>query len=387
MISVIVPIYNVAPYLDQCIQSICGQTYRDIEIILVDDGSTDNSLTICEKYRAKDNRIKIIHKENGGLVSARKAGLQIATGAFIGWVDGDDWIDPNHFEEMVSAQKELDSDLVAAGHFVDTAFGMTKVHNNIASGQYSREELLPKLIYSGDFFEFGLQPYIWSKLIRSDIIKPIEMEIENTVEIGEDVLAVYPAAMESDRIRVTNICTYHYVQHSGSMLRVGQGAEREVRLNNLICGLRRLSDKKPAGYQLEKQLMQYKKLIYLLYHYAAFECNGIFPYGAIPNNSRLIIFGAGMMGTSLYRYYTEKGHYPVVAWIDSNWHSYMGLQKSVQPPDCIKELEGMYDVILIANAKRTAADQMRKQLLELGVLETRIRWLTSEFIDNLMFNW
>ena len=93
MISIIVPIYKVEKYIRQCVDSIINQTYEDIEIILVDDGSPDNCPQICDDYAKTDSRVKVIHKENGGIMSARKAGLKVATGEYIGFVDGDDWIE------------------------------------------------------------------------------------------------------------------------------------------------------------------------------------------------------------------------------------------------------------------------------------------------------
>ena len=102
MLSVIVPIYNVRPYLRQCIESICDQSYRDLEIILVDDGSCDGSSEICDQYKTMDDRIVVLHKENEGLVKARKSGLQISRGEYIAYVDGDDWIEPEMFERLYS---------------------------------------------------------------------------------------------------------------------------------------------------------------------------------------------------------------------------------------------------------------------------------------------
>ena len=92
LISVIVPVYNVEEYLDRCIESIVNQTYKNLEILLIDDGSTDNSYNICDKWAKKDNRIKVVHKENGGVSSARNVGLDVATGDYIGFVDSDDYI-------------------------------------------------------------------------------------------------------------------------------------------------------------------------------------------------------------------------------------------------------------------------------------------------------
>ena len=116
-ITIIVPVYNVEKYLRRCLDSIIKQSYKNLEIILVDDGSTDNSLAICNEYKAKDNRIIIIHKENGGLSSARNAGLDIATGEYIGFVDSDDEILENMYETLYKNIKETNCD-IAAGRFI-----------------------------------------------------------------------------------------------------------------------------------------------------------------------------------------------------------------------------------------------------------------------------
>ena len=117
MISIIVPIYNVAPYLSQCIESLMEQTYKDIEMILVDDGSTDNSPAICEEYKKKDPRIRVIHQENKGVVSARKEGLRAARGTYIGFVDGDDWIEPDMYACMYQKLIDQKVDIVMCGRY------------------------------------------------------------------------------------------------------------------------------------------------------------------------------------------------------------------------------------------------------------------------------
>lgn len=119
-ISVIVPVYNVEKYLSKCVESILNQTYKDIELILVDDGSLDNSGNICDNYAKNDNRIKVIHKENGGLSSARNAGLDIASGEYISFVDSDDWIDENTYEELVKKIVTTNADIICfAGEKTD----------------------------------------------------------------------------------------------------------------------------------------------------------------------------------------------------------------------------------------------------------------------------
>lgn len=115
MISVIVPVYNVESYLDRCVQSIVDQTYSDLEIILVDDGSPDRCGSMCDKWAKRDGRIKVVHKENGGLSDARNVGIEIATGDYIGFVDSDDWIEPDMYEKLLKAIQNEDAQISVCG--------------------------------------------------------------------------------------------------------------------------------------------------------------------------------------------------------------------------------------------------------------------------------
>ena len=116
-LSVIVPVYNVESYLSRCVDSILVQKVDGMEIILVNDGSRDSSGTICDEYARKDSRIRVLHKENGGLSSARNAGLDICRGEYIAFVDSDDWIEPDAYEKMLKTAKELDVKLVCGGRY------------------------------------------------------------------------------------------------------------------------------------------------------------------------------------------------------------------------------------------------------------------------------
>ena len=116
-ISVIVPVYKVEPYLRKCLDSIVNQTYRNLEIILVDDGSPDNCGAICDEYAAGDGRIRVIHQENGGVSSARNAGLSAVTGEWVGWVDSDDWIEPDMYEYLLKNALEQNADIAVCSHY------------------------------------------------------------------------------------------------------------------------------------------------------------------------------------------------------------------------------------------------------------------------------
>lgn len=130
-ISVIVPVYKVENFLDRCVESIVGQTYENLEIILVDDGSPDNCPSMCDKWAEKDRRIKVIHKENGGVSSARNAALDIVSGDYIGFVDSDDWIDPGMYEFLYENSQKYDADISYCGTFYNYEDG-----TQVAIGDY-----------------------------------------------------------------------------------------------------------------------------------------------------------------------------------------------------------------------------------------------------------
>ena len=115
-VSIIVPIYKVEKELDRCVRSLLGQTYKNIEIILINDGSPDSCPQLCEKYARKDRRIKVVHKENGGLSSARNRGLEVAEGQYISFVDGDDWVEPDFIEALINNLKREKADISIIGY-------------------------------------------------------------------------------------------------------------------------------------------------------------------------------------------------------------------------------------------------------------------------------
>ncbi len=379
-LSVIVPAYNAEPYLEQCISSIKGQSYSDIQIILVDDGSTDRTGLICDKYAESDARIEVIHKPNGGLVSARKAGLKAAKGVFVGWADADDWVETDYYEQMVRAQEKSGADLVAAGHFHDIGEESGKVWNQIPAGLYQRGDILPKLIYSGTFFTYGLQPHIYTKLIRREILDKTQMAVDERICAGEDAAVVYPSVLEAEHILVTDICGYHYVQHPGSITKTGNENERE-RMHIFMNYLAHAFTKKGVLEILKPQLIQYKKYFVLLRQIQMLDEWVLMPYGGIPVKSRVVLYGAGVLGQKIYRYLTGNDLASVVCWLDRNAESYSRQGLDVRQPKEIQNLEGLYDYVLIANTIESTADSIRKYLMELNVPEEKIRWFSESFVD------
>ena len=214
-LSVIVPIYGVEQYLDRCIQSIVNVNYKNIEIILVDDGSKDRCPVICDLWEQKDDRIRVIHKQNGGLVSARKAGLEIATGEYATYVDGDDWIEP----EIYDCLEQYDVDLIVGGFASDRGTRTEKVVNQIVSGSYTGEKLITikKNMIMDKRGEFIIYPCVWNKIFRLDKLKQIQMLVPNNITMGEDVAVTYSYILESNSVVITNECYYHYILNPTGM--------------------------------------------------------------------------------------------------------------------------------------------------------------------------
>ena len=197
-ISIIIPVYNVGQYLDKCIKSVINQTYKDIEIICVDDGSTDASSEICDKYGKIDSRIKVIHKTNGGLVSARQAGLKVSRGKYVGFVDGDDWIDKEMYECMFQIIEKYKVDMVETG--VVDSYGESlekerkyKLDGGIYEGEKFKNVILNNLLYDGKFYSYGVNTiYLWNKLFKKNFIYECYMKLDYKQSMFEDYASVYP---------------------------------------------------------------------------------------------------------------------------------------------------------------------------------------------------
>lgn len=209
IISVIVPIYNVEPYLRKCLDSIVNQTYRDLEIILVDDGSPDSCGAICDAYAAQDHRIKVIHKSNGGVASARNAGLDAATGEWIGWVDPDDWIEPDMFSYLLENVQRYAADIAVCSRYEHTQ-GKSVFYGWKAPCVLDQEQAMEALLITND----PLQNFSWDKLWRRELWNGIRFP---GVTIFEDIRVVYQIFERVEQIVCLPEAKYHYLKREGSI--------------------------------------------------------------------------------------------------------------------------------------------------------------------------
>lgn len=210
LVSVIVPVYNVQAYLNKCVDSIIDQTYRALEIILVDDGSLDKSGTICDDYALKDSRIKVIHKKNGGLSDARNVGIDIAKGDFIAFVDSDDWLDINMYEVMINHALQQNADIVICGHNVVELDGSIKVKNKInKSVLYNYVEAV-ELILNDKI----INSFAWDKIYKKELFKEIRYP---KGRVFEDIATTYKLFHVAQSVYYINQSFYYYVRRENSI--------------------------------------------------------------------------------------------------------------------------------------------------------------------------
>lgn len=209
-VSVIVPVYNVEKYLKRCVESILAQTYRDLEIILVDDGSKDSSGDICEELKILDPRIVVIHKENGGLSSARNAGMDIAKGEYFGFVDSDDYIEPDMFETLLTAALETKKDIACCGRIVDL-FGKGKLYQfQLAESRvYTRDEAIEEVLYLQN-----IDVSACDKLFKRELFDEIRYPHGR---ISEDAAIIFGILQKSNGVVHVGKPLYNYIFRKNSI--------------------------------------------------------------------------------------------------------------------------------------------------------------------------
>lgn len=220
MISVIIPIYNVEKYLPKCVDSVINQTYKDIEIILVDDGSPDRCPEICDEYTKIDDRIKVIHKLNGGLSDARNAGLDIATGEYIGFIDSDDYIDEHMYEDMLSAIENADADLCICGFDRVDEDGKNKSSTHFENAMLSEEQAYEMLVQGNVYFIVA-----WNKLYKRSVVNNLKFK---KGKIHEDEFIMHHVYGECTKIVTLEKSYYYYLIRDTSITGVVKGNVKQL---------------------------------------------------------------------------------------------------------------------------------------------------------------
>lgn len=223
MLSIIVPVYKVEPFINRCVESILNQTYQDLEVILVDDGSPDNCGKICDDFAEKDKRVRVIHKVNGGQSSARNAGLNEMRGGYFTFVDGDDWLDPDMYQDLIELAEKNDADIVEGGY---RFFRPWKVENKILEAkdtgevkEFTNIEALHELYYGPQMFG-GLAIMVWTKIYRTSALGHLRFSEGYILEDREYTPKAFFSANKILKIEKT---FYNYNIHLGTASTSGMG--------------------------------------------------------------------------------------------------------------------------------------------------------------------
>ncbi len=277
LISIIVPVYNLKEYLEQCVHSLIGQTYTNLEILLVDDGATDGSGELCDALAREDARIRVIHKPNGGLVSAWKAGVEQAKGDYLHFVDGDDWINPETLEELAAHLTGAEREIISSDYLIERETGEPQpVWQQLPCGEYTadryRREVLPNLLGQEERFVCLSR---CMKLISKKLITDNMHYSDPSIRMGEDVTVMVPALMDCERLVILeHKAFYHYRYMESSMAhKYDKGLYENLRQLRKI--LHRIAEDKFQGMeQIEQKQGVEKEYLYLLFLVLKNEARG-----------------------------------------------------------------------------------------------------------------
>lgn len=399
LVSVIIPIYNLDAYLHQCVESVRRQTYVHLEIILVDDGSTDKAPELCEYFRKIDARVSVIRQRNSGLVAARKAGLKESRGEYIFYLDGDDWIDDTCIEEYVSSMTEFHVDVVIGDYKRDFLGASEIIRNQIAPGYYDRTrietEVLPVMVSHEGFFGHGLRTYSWGKLFKRSILFDLQLSVPNSISIAEDAAVVYPAINSAASIYISKTVSCNYRQRANSILKQSNPFEKEI--SDIAIAMRFLRRQLVNSSTDSDFLLQLQKYFVGL---ALIRSGGFLSakeqyekyqiFGEIMPAARVAIYNSGSFGRQTYLQANAGKFVSISGWYDPDFREsrIIGMEVS-DPADLAPE---NCDLILVPSLDQTVVRDVKllSQIKAIPVENLRFPRVFNEdhtaFIENLGFD-
>lgn len=379
MLSIIVPIYNAEKYLSQCIESILKQTYTNFELILVNDGSTDNCSAIIKSYKEKDKRIRFLETINQGLVKARLEGVQNAGGDYITFVDADDWISDDTYQKLMELLGE--NDLIASGIFRyhDETWNDADIPI-LAEGKYLQgdieEKIIPYMLWSYKKGIWELDPSLCTKIIKKDLIYKYLLKISDLdIYYGEDSAVIYPLMLEAKSIVITHQCFYYHRQRHKS--NIAPYIKEQTFFSKLFSLYSYLKNefsnsrfKEILQLELEHFYINSVCLKQQCYQEIIEETVNIFPFWMMNKNKKIVLYGAGEVGKSFMEQNEKYRFCQIVLWVDKNYLN-IGQQNIVSPAE-IKNIS--YDYILVAVKNAGLAFEVRNHLIQEGLDYTKIMW-------------
>lgn len=382
LISVIVPVFQVEEYLEKCISSILHQTYKNLEIILVDDGSADGSGEMCDKYALSDNRINVIHKENGGLSSSRNAGIEIAKGKYLCFVDSDDMIHEQYIEKLWRLCVNYDADIAQCDFLcIDKDSKLLPLNPDRDICVLSGMEALREYCFGISEVQYCVS---WNKLYRKELFDGIRFPVGRQ---HEDVFTSYKLLYKAKRVVLTSEYLYYYLQRADSI--TGKGftlkfLDRADAFKERIDFLHEHSLLDEERQVMIRTLGEYKKDYDMLKEYYAGELEiieSVYNYyiklkDAIGQNTEKnavdtfsfdkyeeivkkdwVLYGAGGFGRFIYNMYKERNYGTLKLWVDNFWHTKKDLDYKISPLDRLHETKDNKIVVAIVN------DELKRRII------------------------
>lgn len=395
-ISIIIPIYNVENYIAQCIDSVLGQTYTNIEVILVDDCSVDRSGEICDEYAENDPRIKVFHhKENAGLTKVRKTGVLNATGKYIGFVDGDDWIEPDMYKRLYTYLVENHAEISTAASDRNYMWGRSGeiLKDNLPEGLYEVNDLENGLLlhlFPNNYDHDGqrLNGSLCFKLIERRIISEIINKIdENLSGRLDDTVVTTGCVVNAEYVYISHDVLYHHRERSGSYT-YSKDRRGVLQIALSYDSFKRVfSDS--VHYELILQKLEEFLSVDFINAYNDFFDNDRFKLPTyvmnqcvLPHGARVLIYGAGKVGKSFALQMASEHKYQLAGFIDKD-KTKIDSDENVYGIDDVGYLE--YDYILIAVLSEEMASNIRLELLDKGIDNTRIIYDKPSFLTEAFY--
>lgn len=383
-VSVIIPVYNTSVYLKQCLDSVAAQSLKELEIICVDDGSTDDSPAILDAYAAGCPKMRVIHKENGGVVSARRAGEVAARGEFIGYVDSDDWIEEEMYERLYACAIENGAELVSSGYWLEGGY-TSQCLDGVDGGLYEGErmaELRENAIFCMPKKDTGIRAPLHCKLFSRDLLCRIGIPVPEEVTISEDKLQMTACVLECRSAVILKEAYYHYRINQASVTRRGNPSYL-LCVDRVYQYFRKLYPHPNFTECMKQQAELYimDMLLVAVNTRLGFTTRNLLwidPYwmDKIPEGKRIVLYGGGEAGKKYRTQLLCRGAHTYAGCVDFEYGRIQDETLQVKPPEELDSLEYDYIVITIKNIGK--AEEIRGKLEGLGVESFRILWFEQK---------